>query len=182
MVEQVPMPRRWFPIRAGLTALLVALAAPVPAGNDPAPAAAPAKGPVTGLKLPRWVSLKIEAKLRRGPGTDHRVDWLLKRPGTPLLLIAEYDVWRKVVDADGTAGWVHHTRLRGTRTVVILAPQATLRAEPQAESRPVALAEQGVIARVESCNALWCEISAEGRAGWIAKADIWGVGTDELID
>jgi SH3-like domain-containing protein len=169
-------------LRTATTVLALALA-PVLAGGPPAPAAAePAFGPVTRMPLPRFVSLKTEANARRGPGIDHRVDWILKRRGMPLQVVAEFDNWRKVIDADGTGGWVHYTLLRGTRTVVVRAPQAALREAPAAEAALVAFAEQGVIGELEHCTRDWCEIEAAGYEGWIAKADIWGVGADEVIE
>ncbi|MDH3264304.1 MAG: aspartyl-trna synthetase, partial [Paracoccaceae bacterium] len=48
-------------------------------------AGADERGPVTNLPLPRYVSLKAdEANARRGPGTDHRIDWVFRRRDMPL--------------------------------------------------------------------------------------------------
>lgn len=169
--------------------VLVAVAAsraeePRPAAPAPLPhAAVQAVGPSSKQPLPRWVSTKGETFLRRGPGREHRVDWVLRHRGTPLLVVAEYEHWRRVVDADGTMGWVHYARLDRARTVLVTrAPEALLRAAPAEGAEIVARAEQGVIGRLHRCARDWCEIEAGGIEGWAAKTDLWGVGPEEAFE
>lgn len=187
--------RRARPLAAFCAALLLAA---VPAAGGPAPAPGPEVpgtpdavpppplpadvGPVTGRKLPRYVSLRAEANVRRGPGADHRVDWVLKHPRMPLRIVAEYGHWRKVVDSEGSGGWVLHALLRGDRTAIVRAPGTRLRKAPDAGARVVAIAEPGVIAELDACLADWCEVSAGGHDGWVPKADIWGVDPGEVFD
>lgn len=170
----------------------LALALPA-AAQEPAPQAAalpadtvpaPRLGPETNLPLPRFVSLNVEtANIRRGPGVAHRVDWVFKRRGLPLEVIAEHGHWRRVRDVDDAGGWVHHSLLRGARTAVVTAaPDAALRADPAPDARPVARAETGVIGQIDRCLPLWCRFSAEGRRGWVQKADLWGVRADETFE
>ena len=60
-----------------------------------------ARGPVTNLPLPRFVSMKAsEANVRRGPSLTHRIDWVFKRRGMPLEVTAEFGHWRRVRDHD----------------------------------------------------------------------------------
>ena len=113
--------------RAAALSLLVAVAAPdARAGADPAPAPEPAsaaaetRGPVTNLPLPRFVSMRSDsANARRGPSFDQRVDWEFVHRGLPLEVTGEYGHWRRVRDADGAGGWVHHTLLSGVRTAIV---------------------------------------------------------------
>lgn len=144
-------------------------------------------GPVTQLPLPRFVSLKSgEANVRRGPGTDHRVDWVYVQRGTPLLITAEYENWRRVQDQDGAGGWIHFTLLTGVRTVVVVEPRIPLRADPDDNARIVAYAEKGVIGWIEKCRLEWCEITTEdgngSYDGWLQKTGIWGVGAQEILE
>jgi SH3-like domain-containing protein len=147
-------------------------------------AAEPRRGPETNLPLPRFVSLNVErANIRRGPSVEHRIDWVFLRRGEPLEVTAEHGLWRKVRDADAAEGWVHHTMLRSARTAVVTAePDAMLRAEPALGAPPLARAERGAILRVEECGPLWCEVEAGALGGWAQKADLWGVGADEVFD
>lgn len=141
-------------------------------------------GPVTHLPLPRFVSLRAEtANARRGPSLDQRVDWEFVRRGIPLEITGEYGNWRRVRDGDGAGGWVHQTLLSGVRTALILGKEAVaLRNKPEEGAVIVAVLEPGVVARLESCDGAWCEVTADRIDGWLPRAAIWGVGPDETIE
>lgn len=140
-------------------------------------------GPVTGLPLPRFVSLKSsEANVRRGPSLNHRVDWVFRHRGTPLEITAEFENWRRVRDADGAGGWVHYTLLSGVRTVLVRVENSPIYDQPRDNSDIRARAEDGVIARLGRCTPDWCEVTAEGQRGWMQKPVIWGVGEAEIRD
>jgi SH3-like domain-containing protein len=149
-----------------------------------AAAAEERRGPETNLPLPRYVSLNAEkANIRRGPGTNHRIDWVFLRRGAPLQVVAEHGLWRKVRDADQAEGWVHHGMLRSARTAQVIAdPETILRDSPALDAPPVARAERGVVGRLLRCEALWCQLEADGTRGWVQKADLWGVAADERFD
>jgi SH3-like domain-containing protein len=160
-------------------ALMLALAVgPVAAGE------AAERGAVTNLPLPRFVSMRAErANARRGPSLDQRVDWEFVHRGLPLEIVAEYGQWRRVRDADGEGGWVHHSLLSGVRTAVVRADAPVpLRAGPEEGAAVRALAEPGVVGRLQACDGAWCEIAAAGVAGWLPRAALWGVGPDESLD
>lgn len=147
------------------------------------PARGETLGPETNLPLPRFVSLKTDrANIRRGPGRSHRVDWVFMKRGMPLEIVAEYGHWRKVRDVDDAGGWVHFAMLRGQRSVVVTAPRAALRKEPDRGAPLVALAEAGVIMSLEKCQLDWCEVKVRDMAGWVAKAEVWGAFPDEAFD
>ena len=161
--------------------LLSGLMPGVPGLADPGVETTGVTGPVTNLPLPRYVSVKAkEANARRGPSTQQRVDWVFLKKYTPLEITAEYGNWRKVRDAEGAGGWVHYALLSGVRTVLVQASKVTLKKQPTEDAAPVAIAEQGVIARLGACEKLWCEISVDGHEGWVKKSMIWGVGDDEI--
>lgn len=150
--------------------------------TQPADGAA-ARGAVTNLPLPRYVSLKAsEANVRRGPSLEHRIDWVFRHRDMPLRVTAEFGHWRRVEDSDGQGGWIHYSLLSGARTVLVEADHAALRALPDPGADIVAEAEAGVIARLGACNPAWCEITAGGEAGWVDRAQIWGVDAGETRD
>lgn len=141
----------------------------------------PARGPVTNLPLPRFVSLKTsEGNARRGPSLSHRIDWVFRHPSMPLRLTAEYGHWRRVEDREGQGGWVHYSLLSGVRTVVVTEDLAELHLKPDPGTPVMAQAEQGAIARLGACDPLWCQISASGQKGWVPKTALWGVDPDEV--
>jgi SH3-like domain-containing protein len=176
MMTRAARMRRPFRLVALLAlGLAVAPAAPVPAGESAA------RGPVTNLPLPRFVSMRAEtANARRGPSLSHRVDWTFVHRGQPLEITAEYGHWRRVRDAEGAGGWVHHTLLSGVRTVLIRGEGAiALRAGPREGTAIRAMAEPGVIARLETCDPESCRGAAGGVTGWLPRAVLWGVEPDE---
>lgn len=146
--------------------------------------AVPGVGAVTNLPIPRFVSLRAnEANARRGPSLDQRVDWEFVHRGLPLEVTAEYGQWRRVQDADGMGGWVHHALLSGVRTALVTSGDPVpLRAEPEEGAVVRALAEPGAIGRVEACKGAWCEIAAGSVSGWVLRRVLWGVSADETIE
>ncbi|SDW25690.1 SH3 domain-containing protein [Roseicitreum antarcticum] len=141
------------------------------------------RGPVTNLPLPRYVSLKTsEGNARRGPDTDHRVDWVFTRRDMPLRVTAEFEHWRRIEDAEGAGGWMHYALLSGVRTATIMEDMTPLHQRPEAASLTQAYLEVGVIARILSCEVEWCELGVDGVQGWTLKANLWGVEPDEVLD
>ena len=141
------------------------------------------RGPVTNLPMPRYVSLKAnEANVRRGPSLSHRIDWVFQRRDMPLRVVGEYGHWRRVVDREGMGGWVHYSLLSGNRTVIIDRDLLVLRRQAIAASTEVVILEIGVIADLGECQIDWCRLRAGGYRGWAPKADLFGVGADELRD
>ena len=64
--------------------------------------------------MPRYVSLKTDrVNLREGPSKDHRTAWVFQRAGLPVEIVAEYEIWRRIRDSEGTEGWVLHSLLSG---------------------------------------------------------------------
>lgn len=167
-----------FSVKRRVLALFLALA--VTCGSMTAHAQ-DARGPVTNLPLPRYVSMKAaEGNVRRGPSLTHRIDWVFKRRGMPLQITAEYGNWRKVQDRDGAGGWVHYALLSGVRTVLVEPELLPVYATPNPDAQINAHFEAGVVARLGSCTQDWCRISAGGYRGWTLKSNLWGVESSEI--
>lgn len=143
----------------------------------------PGIGCVTDRPVPRYVTLKTdEGNARRGPGPEHRIDWVFKKAGMPLKLTAEYDNWRRVEDVDGEGGWMHYSLLSGTRSVLVAQDMTEFLAKPDDLADVAFRAELGVIGRLLECDIDWCRVSIEGERGWVRKGALWGVLPDELVD
>ena len=140
-------------------------------------AVAAALGPqVQAQEDTRFVSLKAErANLRVGPGRRYPIDWVYTRPGLPLLVIAQFDQWRWVLDHEGTKGWMHKSLLSTRRTVVIMGGVQTIRERPLTGSPAVLRAEAGVVADLHDCEEGWCRIGLAGKKGWVLESALWGV-------
>ena len=144
-------------------------------------------GTSTGLRIPRYVSLKSDrVNLREGPSKDHRTTWVFQRAGLPVEITAESENWRRIRDAEGAEGWVFQSLLSSRRTALV-APWRkgelfNIHAKP-AETTPVtARLQAGVQGNVRKCDAEWCRISGDGFEGFIRKSLLWGVYPNETLD
>jgi SH3-like domain-containing protein len=133
-------------------------------------------------KLPHFASLRAdEVNLRAGPGERYPVSWVYQRKGLPVEVTAEFDVWRKVRDSEGTEGWVHQRMLATQRSVVIKDAARALHSEADPAAPVIARAEAGVVARLLQCRAQWCEVETQGLKGWLQRSEIWGVFPNEAV-
>ena len=83
---------------------------------DP-PSNAQRKG--TGLPLPRFASLRAdEANVRAGPGTRYPIEWVFRRKGMPVEIVAEFENYRKIKDWQGASGWVHQSLLTPCQSLI----------------------------------------------------------------
>ena len=172
-------------IRAAALLLLFCLAGPVTTAR----AQDVQTGSVTGLPVPRFVSLKSDrVNLREGPSKEHRTRWVYQRAGLPVEIVAEFETWRRVRDADGAEGWVLHSLLSGRRTALV-APWSkakdeafALRRSADETSAVVAQLQPNVIVSVSSCANSWCRLAVGKTEGYLKQDRLWGVYPNEKLD
>ncbi len=168
-----------FTVLFGLAAVAVASAS---AQENPGKKA----GRVTGLPIPRFVSLKAsEVNARVGPGADYQIAWVFRRAGLPVEVLAEFENWRQVRDSDGGTGWVAAALVSARRTAII-APWVKERllfklTASRGGSTPVAKIEAGAIVDVMSCDGEACDVYAGHQQGWVPQKDLWGVYLGETV-
>jgi len=146
----------------------------------PADVPAQAQPPATVL---RYVSQRADkAYLREGPSYAHRVLWVYRHKGYPFVILAEFDVWRRVRGADGAVGWMSASMLSDQRTVLVTGKGRAKIFDGPHDGKVVALADPGAAAALEACAPTACRIRGEGIDGWIARDRIWGIGAGEVFD
>ncbi|MGG5819127.1 SH3 domain-containing protein, partial [Falsiroseomonas sp. HW251] len=157
-----------------------------PPGPPPLPP--PSTGSVSGLPIPRFASLRSDqVNMRVGPNTTFPIEWTFQRRDLPVMIVGEFQVWRRIRDVDGAEGWVHQSTLAGRRTVLVKPPanaeEAVLRRRPEESASPVARLRGGVIARVRECDAssAWCEVQVQGMRGYVKRGDTWGLLPEEEV-
>ena len=159
---------------------LLTILAPLPLANRGAMAAEGVQmGSVTGLRLPRYASLRFDkTNVREGPSKTHRTAWIFQRAGLPVEIIGEFDIWRRIRDSEGAEGWVLASLLSGRRAALVApwrkAEEAQLYAKLGAPN-VVAKLQSGVLATVKTCQGDWCRVFGEGFDGFIKQGDLWGV-------
>ena len=171
------------PIRCGILAAItlawtVAASAQDSTGRKP--------GAVTGLAIPRFVSLKAsEVNARAGPGAEYQIAWVYKRAGLPVEVLAEFENWRQVRDSDGVTGWVAAPLLSARRTAMV-APWIKERTvfaltSTRSGSSEVAQIEPGAIVDIMTCDGEACEVYAGQQKGWVPQKNLWGVYPGEAV-
>lgn len=137
----------------------------------------------SGYPLPRFMSLDDEINnMRTGPSTDYPIDWIYQKAGYPLKVIAEYDNWFKIIDVDGTTGWIARVLLGFNRRGIIINDAQKLIKSPDEPGRVTVIAEQDVVGTILRCENNWCEMEVGGFTGWIESKNIWGVLDQENFD
>lgn len=150
----------------------------------------------SGLPLPRFVTTRsTPINVRVGPGLKYDVAWIYKIAGTPVEIIQEFDVWRKIRDVDGSEGWVHQNMLSGNRAGYVL-PEANvervaLRTGAAEDAGISAWMTSGFMVKIQSCDGSWCSVTATDHppgghpssyTGYVPETDLWGVYRGESFD
>ena len=160
------------------TALILLIACAATAAN----AAEFADG-TTDLPKPRFVSIKGgSAMMRSGPGERFPILWEYKRPGLPMEILKEYEIWRQVRDPDGTIGWMNKALLTGQRTGMVRDQSRLLYVAPDMKSRIAWRIAPGAVVNITLCEDIWCRVSMDGKSGYILRGQLWGTYAREKIE
>ena len=140
----------------------------------------------SGLTVPRMVSLRSNlVNARSGPGTRYPIEWVYMQKGAPVEVVAEFELWRKIKDWQGSESWVHKSMLAGRRTVkVTTLGENNIYDKADYQSKVIARVEDEVIGDVKTCPAEgnFCLIRFSSIEGWIPKSSLFGIYKNENID
>ena len=137
----------------------------------------------THLPIPRFASLRSnEVNMRTGPGFRYPIKWIYKKRGLPVEITAEFDIWRRVRDPEGTEGWISSVELSGKRSAFVTGGVRDLRYRRDDRSEIVAHLEPGAIGQLLSCKGDWCKANFGDTKGFLRKAFFWGAYADEAFD
>ena len=137
----------------------------------------------SGLPVPRFVTLKSDTvNMRVGPGREYPLSWVYKKKNLPVKVIAEFDVWRKIIDHEGTTGWVHSQLVTLKRYALIQSRLTKLYRKADFDSPVVAVADKGVIVELQICEAQWCRVATQDLRAFVRREDIWGILENETLN
>lgn len=187
---QMTVTTQSFGLGLGAVVRRLALAAACMAIQVPAGHAAGdnmATGSVSGLPVPRFVSLKSDrVNVRSGPNKDQEVRWVYTRAGMPVEITAEYENWRRIRDWEGAEGWVYHSLLSGKRSAVVVPDLKNdlvpLYESADPKSAETARLQSGVLGVLKSCTGSWCEFVGKNFDGWIRQERLWGAYPNEKVE
>lgn len=123
----------------------------------------------------RMVALKAEeVNVRAGPGLQYPKVWVFKRRHMPVLVIQEWEGWRKIRDWEGQEGWINQVMLTRRPSVLVIAPEVGLRMYASDRAPLVARLQHGIAARILKCFGVWCHLDVRGHRGWAHREGLWG--------
>ena len=139
------------------------------------------------LPVPRWVSLKGDANLRKGPSTDASIIYRYQLKGYPMEIIRDIDGWRQVRDPkDGVTGWMSHILFSGKRYALINKFPYSYGYDKPNKNKILVKIKPYVHAKINECDSSWCKIiivndNKEVKV-WIEKNNLLGVYPHEIIN
>ena len=94
-------------------------------------------------------------------------------------IVSEFENWRKVIDSEGTTGWIHRSQLSNKRMVKVTLENLKIRSKPNIDAKVIAIAEVGALLNLERCDEKWCRLSHQNIKGWSSKNGFFGLIKDE---
>ena len=131
----------------------------------------------SGLAIPRFVMTKAgKVNLRAGPGNQYPTRVVYNRKSIPLMVIAEFDFWRKVKDIDRQEGWIHKTLLANTSIVWVRSDLASLVSDPSCPNTVMLKAEKGVEGEfLKDIKGKYAKVRVANQKGWMLIEHLWGI-------
>ena len=141
-------------------------------------------GSVTGLDIPRFVSLKSDdANIRVGPSVNYPIKLKYVFQNLPLEIIDEFDVWRKSRDHEGNIGWVHKSLIKGDRFILVnYNTNKDVKLYNIPNGKIIGIIKKNNILDLNLCILNWCKVSQNKFSGWLLKKNIWGVYDTEIYN
>jgi len=141
-------------------------------------------GSVTGLDIPRFVSLKSnDVNLRVGPSTNYPIRLKYITQNLPVEIIDEFDVWRQARDHNGTIGWLHKSLIKGERYILTgYKNKKEINLYNIPNGKIIGVIKKNNILDLKMCIIDWCKVSQNKIKGWLLKKNIWGVHDFEIYN
>jgi|GEM_PF-1127690 len=153
-----------------------------PQKESPKEIASGGEGSPGKLPIPRFVSFKANAvNMHVGPGNNYPIEWRYIKQSLPVEVVAEFEHWRQVRDAQGTVGWVHKTLLSSKRFTIVQGKVANLYSSADLESKVLATIEPGVVCKISECINTMCKVDIQGIKGWVKRDLLWGIYPHEQV-
>jgi len=140
-------------------------------------------GKVTGLEVPRYVSLKSnDTNIRVGPSKNYPIVIKYVNKNFPLKITEEYGEWRKIEDQMNNIGWIHKSLISGNRSAIIISnDNESISILNTVGGKIIGTIGIGNIVSLNKCKIDWCFILFDNYKGWISKNNLWGVKEKEIF-
>jgi len=141
-------------------------------------------GSVTGLEIPRFVSLKSNnVNLRVGPSTNYPIELKYITQNLPVEIIDEFDVWRQARDHNGKIGWLHKSLIKGERFILTgYKNENEINLYNRPNGKITGVIKKNNILNLKMCILSWCKVNHNKIKGWLLKENVWGVYDYEIYN
>ena len=141
-------------------------------------------GSVTGLEIPRFVSLKSNnVNLRVGPSTNYPIELKYITQNLPVEIIDEFDVWRQARDHNGKIGWLHKSLIKGERFILTgYKNENEINLYNRPNGKITGVIKKNNILDLKRCILSWCKVNHNKIKGWLLKENVWGVYDSEIYN
>jgi SH3-like domain-containing protein len=114
--------------------------------------------------------------MRVGPGEEYKIKFVYVLKGIPLLVVAKFKNWLKVIDSDGDVGWMFKSFLYSPNMYVILTQDSELYAKADHRSSVIAHVKKNVIVTFVTLENSYAFVKhGSGLSGWLPSNVLFGI-------
>jgi SH3-like domain-containing protein len=137
--------------------------------------------------VPRWLSLKGDANMRKGPNINASIKFQYQFKGYPMEVIRQNEEWRLVRDPlTKTEGWMSRVLFNNKRYVITSNKQVNYGYKSANKNEIIAKLAYGVHAKVITCNSSWCHLVIKSDKKtykmFVEKKNLYGIYNHEIIN
>ena len=113
--------------------------------------------------------------LRQGPSLEYPIKLFYKKKFLPVLILDEFENFRKIRDHENNTGWIHISQLSKKKAAITIEDDQLIFNKPSIYSKPFAILKKGRLCKIHKCKDNWCRISVGNYKGWVKKESLWGL-------
>ena len=123
-----------------------------------------------------------EVNIRNGPGINYFIIGKHLKKGLPLLVVGEFDNWKRIVNFLGVEGWVANSQISKKRYGITIVKESEIKSFPKKNSKVLMILGEKINFPIQKCSNDWCKIKYNNKTGWIEKKNFWGVFKKEIFN
>lgn len=133
-------------------------------------------------KIKKFYSTKYnEVNVRNGPGTNYFVVGKFLKKGIPVLVVGEFEGWKRTINFLGNEGWISNSQLSKKRYGIIIKESVEMKSFPKKKAKTKLILGKNLNFKIKRCIIDWCKIKVRSKSGWIKKDNFWGILDKEKI-
>ena len=127
-------------------------------------------------KIKKFYSTKYnEVNVRNGPGVNYFIVGKFLKKGIPVLVIDEFQGWKRIINFLGKEGWISDSQLSKKKYGITTKSNVAMKSFPKKNSKTKLILGNNLNFKIKKCINNWCKISVKNKIGWVSKSDFWGV-------